>query len=196
MQDSVPAPTEITRLLEEWSAGNQTALDRLMPLVYAELRRLASSYMRRERSDHLLQTTALVHEAYLRLVEQRNVQWKTRAQFFALAAQVMRHILVDHARKAHRAKRGHGVPTMPLNDVAVLSRERANEVLAVNAALDGLTALDPRKSRVFELRYFGGMSVDEAAEVLKISPATVARDWRMAKAWLRREMMSELQSEA
>jgi RNA polymerase sigma factor (TIGR02999 family) len=196
MQDSVPAPTEITRLLEEWSAGNQTALDRLMPLVYAELRRLASSYMRRERSDHLLQTTALVHEAYLRLVEQRNVQWKTRAQFFALAAQVMRHILVDHARRAHRAKRGHGATTIPLNDVAVLSRERAHEVLAVNAALDGLTALDARKSRVFELRYFGGMSVDEAAEVLKISPATVARDWRMAKAWLRREMVSELRSEA
>jgi RNA polymerase sigma factor (TIGR02999 family) len=188
MQDSVPAPTEITRLLEEWSAGNQTALDRLMPLVYAELRRLASSYMRRERSDHLLQTTALVHEAYLRLVEQRNVQWKTRAQFFALAAQVMRHILVDHARRAHRAKRGHGATPIPLNDVAVLSRERAHEVLAVNAALDGLTALDARKSRVFELRYFGGMSVDEAAEALKISPATVARDWRMAKAWLRREI--------
>jgi len=188
MQNSVPAPTEITRLLAEWSAGKQGALDRLMPLVYPELRRLASSYMRRERSDHELQTTALVHEAYLRLVEQRNVQWRTRAQFFALAAQVMRHILVDHARRARRAKRGQGATPIPLNDVAVLSPERANEVLAVNAALNGLTALDARKGRVFELRYFGGLSVDEAAEALKISPATVARDWRMAKAWLRREM--------
>jgi len=188
----VHAPTEITRLLGEWSAGNQAALDQLMPLVYAELRRLASSYMRRERSDHILQTTALVHEAYLRLVEQRNTQWENRAQFFALAAQVMRHILVDHARGVRRAKRGSAAVPIPLNDVAVLSKDRADEVLAVNSALDGLTAIDPRKGRVFELRYFGGMSVDEAAEALKISPATVARDWRMAKAWLRREMVSEL----
>ena len=190
----VPTPTEITRLLKEWSAGSQAALDRLMPLVYAELRRLASSYMRRERSDHVLQTTALVHEAYLRLVEQRDVQWKTRAHFFALAAQVMRHILVDHARAVRRAKRGSGQAPIPLGDVAVFSKGRAEEVLAVNEALNGLTALDPRKSRVFELRYFGGMSVDEAAETLKISPATVARDWRMAKAWLRREVASELQN--
>ena len=196
MQDSVPTPSEITRLLEEWSSGNQAALDQLMPLVYSELRRIASSYMRKERPDHVLQTTALVHEAYLSLVGQKNVQWETRAQFFALAAQVMRHILVDHARRAQRAKRGHGAAAIPLNDVAVLSQERAEEVLAVNAALNGLTTLDARKSRVFELRYFGGMSVDEAAEALKISPATVARDWRMAKAWLRREMASELRSGA
>lgn len=161
-----------------------------MPLLYAELRRLASSYMRRERPDHVLQTTALVHEAYLHLAGQRNVRWETRAHFFALAAQVMRHILVDHARAIQRAKRGYGAAPIPLNDVAVLSKDRADEVLAVNSALNGLTAIDPRKSRVFELRYFGGMSVDEAAEALKISPATVARDWRMAKAWLRREMAS------
>jgi RNA polymerase sigma-70 factor, ECF subfamily len=165
-----------------------------MHLVYPELRRLASSYMRRERSDHTLQSTALVHEAYIRLVEQRDVQWESRAQFFALAAQVMRHILVDHARGVRRAKRGHGAARIPFNDVAVLSRDRADEVLAVNSALGGLTTIDPRKSRVFELRYFGGMSVDEAAEALKISPATVARDWRMAKAWLRREMASDLQN--
>jgi RNA polymerase sigma factor (TIGR02999 family) len=189
-----PGSAEITRLLAEWSAGNQAALDELTPLVYPELRRLASSCMRRERPDHTLQTTALVHEAYMRLAGQEQVHWETRSHFFALAAQVMRHILVDHARSARRAKRGSGVPPMSLNDVAVVSKYRANEVLAVNAALDALSAIDPRKSRVFELRYFGGMSVDEAADVLQVSPATVARDWRMAKAWLRREIAPELRN--
>jgi len=186
-------PKEITRLLAEWSKGNDSALDELLPLVYNELRRLASSYMRHERSDHTLQTTALVHEAYLRLVQPRGVVWETRTHFFAVAAQVMRHILVDHARGVHRAKRGSGTPAVPLSDVAVVSKQRAEEVLAVNTALDNLTAIDPRKGRVFELRYFGGMSVGEAAETLKVSPATVARDWRMAKAWLRREIAPELQ---
>jgi RNA polymerase sigma factor (TIGR02999 family) len=189
----MPAAADITRLLADWSAGNDAALNQLLPLVYDELRRLASRYMRRERPDHLLQTTALVHEAYVRLVEQRNVNWETRAHFFAVAARVMRHILVDHARGVQRAKRGHGAAPVSLNDIAVLSNDRADEVLAVNSALESLTAIDPRKSRVFELRYFGGMSVDEAAAALRISPATVARDWRMAKAWLRREMMPELQ---
>jgi RNA polymerase sigma-70 factor, ECF subfamily len=186
-------PREITRLLAEWSKGNDAALDELLPLVYNELRRLASSYMRHERSNHTLQTTALVHEAYLRLVQPRNVTWETRTHFFAVAAQVMRHILVDHARGVQRAKRGSGTPPVPLSDVAVVSKQRAEEVLAVNTALDNLSAIDPRKGRVFELRYFGGMSVDEAAEALKVSPATVARDWRMAKAWLRREIAPELQ---
>lgn len=186
-------PKEITRLLAEWSKGNESALDELLPLVYNELRRLASSFMRHERSNHTLQTTALVHEAYLRLVQPRNVVWETRTHFFAVAAQVMRHILVDHARSVQRAKRGGGTPAVPLSDVAVVSKKRAEEVLAVNTALDNLTAIDPRKGRVFELRYFGGMSVDEAAEALKVSPATVARDWRMAKAWLRREIAPELQ---
>jgi RNA polymerase sigma factor (TIGR02999 family) len=190
----VPAPTEITRLLAEWSAGNQAALDELTPLVYPELRRLASRCMRNERPDHTLQTTALVHEAYMRLAGRDHLKWETRSHFFALAAQVMRHILVDHARGVRRAKRGSGVAPISLNDVAVVSKDRAKEVLAVNAALDALSALDPRKSRVFELRYFGGMSVDEAAEVLQVSPATVARDWRMAKAWLRREIAPELQN--
>ncbi len=188
------APNEITRLLEEWSTGDQAALDRLLPMVYDELRRLASSCMRRERSNHTLQTTALVNEAYLRLVHrQRNAEWESRTHFFAVAAQVMRHILVDYARGVHRTKRGGGTPPVPLGDVAVFSKQRAEEVLAVNSALDTLNAIDPRKSRVFELRYFGGMSVDEAAQALKISPATVARDWRMAKAWLRREIAPELQ---
>lgn len=186
-------PKEITRLLTEWSEGNERALDQLLPLVYDELHRLASRYMRHERPGHTLQSTALVHEAYLRLVEQRNGRWETRAHFFAMAAQVMRHILVDHARGLQRAKRGHGKHPASLSEVAVLSSERADELLAVSTALDNLTAIDPRKGRVFELRYFGGMSVDEAAEALKISAATVARDWRMAKAWLRREMAPELQ---
>lgn len=182
------SPGEITRLLAQWSSGNQAALDSLLPVVYEELRRLASNYMRRESPDHLLQTTALVHEAYLRLVDQRNVNYQSRSQFFALAAQVMRHILVDYARGRDRVKRGDGVPPIPLDDVALLSDDRAEELIAINTALESLTAIDPRKGRVFELRYFGGMSVEEAAEALKVSPVTVARDWRMAKAWLRREI--------
>jgi RNA polymerase sigma-70 factor (ECF subfamily) len=147
--------------------------------------------MRRERPDHTLQATALVHEAYLRLVQQQDVQWETRAHFFAVAAQVMRHILVDYARGAHRAKRGSGASPLELSDGALLSPERADELIAVNAALENLNAIDPRKSRVFEMRYFAGMSVDEAAEALQVSPATVARDWRMAKAWLRRQIAPE-----
>ena len=180
---------EITRLLVDWSSGDQTALDRLLPLVYDELRHVASNQMRRERPDLLLQTTALVHEAYLRLVGEKDVRWQTRAHFFAVAAQVMRHILVDFARGRLRAKRGGGISELSLHDVAVMSEERADEVLEVNRALDKLTAVDARKSKVFELRYFGGMSVDEAAAVLSVSSATVARDWRMAKAWLRREIL-------
>ena len=182
------AQDEITQLLADWSEGDEAAFKKLLPLVYGELHRLANAYMRRERQDHTLQTTALVHEAYLRLVGQRNVQWQTRAHFFAVAARVMRNILVDHARGRGRSKRGEGKPPLPLGDVAVMSNERADELVAVNTALDGLTALDPRKGRVFELRYFGGMSTDEAAEALKVSPATVTRDWRMARAWLRREL--------
>lgn len=178
----------ITRLLDDWRSGDQAALDSLLPLVYDELRRLASSHMRRERPDHVLQTTALVHEAYLRLVDQKNVRWETRAHFFAVAAQVMRHVLVDYARGRRRAKRGSGHSDLPLQDVAILSDARAEELLAVHLALENLTAFDPRKGQVFELRYFGGLSVDEAAQVLSVSPATVAREWRMAKAWLRREI--------
>lgn len=178
----------ITRLLDDWRSGDQAAFDRLLPLVYDELRRVASSRMRRERPDHMLQTTALVHEAYLRLVDQKTVRLETRAHFFAVAAQVMRHILVDYARARRRAKRGSGQTDIPLNEVAVLSDAHIEELLAVHAALENLTTLDPRKGKVFELRYFGGLSVDEAAVALGVSPATVARDWRMAKAWLRREI--------
>lgn len=181
-------PGEITRLLTDWSCGDQAALDRLLPLVYEELKRMASSYMRQERGDHLLQTTALVHEAYLRLFDQQNVSYQTRAHFFALAAQVMRHILVDYARERNRLKRGEGALPLELNEVAVLSDHRTEELIAVNSALEKLAAVDARKGKVFEMRYFGGMSVEEAAEALRVSPITVARDWKMAKAWLRREM--------
>jgi RNA polymerase sigma factor (TIGR02999 family) len=178
----------ITRLLDDWRSGDQTAFDRLLPLVYDELRQVASSRMRHERPDHMLQTTALVHEAYLRLVDQKSVRLETRAHFFSVAAQVMRHILVDYARGRRRAKRGSGHTDIPLHDVAVLSDANTEELLAVHVALENLTALDPRKGKVFELRYFGGLSVDEVAVALDVSPATVARDWRMAKAWLRREI--------
>lgn len=190
---AMSAPGEITGLLADWSNGSQTALDRLLPLVYDELCRLASAYMRRERSDHTLQTTALVHEAYLRLVDSPNINYETRTHFFAVAAQVMRHVLVDYARARKRAKRGAGVPAVTLSDVAVLSDDRAEEVIAVNSALEKLSAVDKRKARVFELRYFGGMSVEEAATALQVSPVTVARDWRMAKAWLRRAIGPDLQ---
>ena len=179
---------EITRLLAQWGHGDQAALDRLIPLIYDELRRIASACMRAERPDHLLQTTALVNEAYLRLLDRQSAICETRTQFYAVAAQVMRRVLVDYARGRDRAKRGHGAPTLALDDVAVLSDDRAEELLAINTALDNLTAFDPRKGRVFELRYFGGMSVEEVADALKVSPVTVARDWRMAKIWLRREI--------
>jgi len=181
-------PGDITRLLADWSGGNQAAFDRLVPIVYDELRGLASKYMRRERPDHLLQTTALVHEAYVRLIDRRNVSCETRTQFFAVAAQVMRRVLVDYARTRDRAKRGDGVATIALNEVAIVSEHRAEELIAINSALENLTSLDPRKGRVFELRYFGGMSVEEVADTLRVSPVTVARDWRMAKVWLRREI--------
>jgi len=181
---------ELTGLLAEWSGGNQAAFEQLVPLVYNELRRLASDYMRGERPGHLLQTTALVNEAYLRLIGRQNVSCYTRAEFFAIAAQVMRRVLVDHARERNRVKRGDGVPPLSLQDAAVISDERAEQFLAINQALDELTASDPRKGKVFELRYFGGMSVGEVAEALRVSEETVARDWKIAKLWLRREIAS------
>jgi len=179
---------EITRLLAEWSGGNQAALDTLIPVIYDELRRLASNYMRGERPDHVLQTTALVNEAYMRLLDRRNVSCQTRTQFFAVAAQVMRRVLVDYARTRNRAKRGQGAAALSLDDVAILSDDRVDELLSIHSALDHLAAFDPRKGRVFELRYFGGMSLNEVADVLSISAVTVERDWRMAKLWLRREI--------
>ena len=181
-------PGEITRLLAEWNGGNRAALDSLVRIVYDELRRLASGYMRGERPDHMLQTTALVNEAYLRLIERHHVSCQTRTQFFAIAAQVMRRVLVDYARSRNRVKRGDGTAALSLDDVAVLSPDRAEELLAIHTALERLSAFDHRKGRVFELRYFGGLSVEEVAETLNVSDVTVARDWKMAKMWLRREI--------
>jgi len=181
-------PGEITRLLAEWSSGNQSALDDLIPIVYDELRQLASHYMGGERSDHLLQTTALVNEAYLRLLGRERVSCQTRTQFFAVAAQVMRRVLVDYARTRNRAKRGHGAEPLDLLYVVLFSDDRSEEIIAINSALDSLAAFDARKGKVFELRYFGGMSVEEVSQSLNVSPVTVERDWRMAKVWLRREI--------
>ena len=183
----MPGRREFTRLLAEWSSGNQSAVDELVPLVYDELRKLASDYMRRERPDHLLQTTALVNEAYLRMMGRQNVNCSTRSEFFAVAAQVMRRVLVDFARGRNRLKRGDGVAPLSLDDV-ILSDDRAEQLIAINSALDSLTAFDPRKGKVFELRYFGGMSVEEVAEALRVSEVTIARDWKIAKLWLRREI--------
>jgi len=182
MADS--SPEEITRLLREWSNGNKAALDKLMPVVYSELRRLAAHYMRHERPGHTLQSTALVNEAYIRLAGARETQWQDRAHFFAVASQIMRHILVDHARSYKYAKRGGGATKVELDEAAVLSEERAAELIALDEALKDLETIDPRKSQVVEMRFFGGLSIDETAEVLKLSSMTVQREWRWAKAYL------------
>jgi RNA polymerase sigma factor (TIGR02999 family) len=175
---------EVTVLLGELTKGNQDVASRLIPLVYTELRRLAGGYMRRERSDHTLQATALVHEAYLKLVEQRSVNWQSRAHFFGIAAQIMRRILVDHARGHLRDKRGGGERPVPLDEALVFAPEQSLELVKIDEALERLTKLDPRQGKIVELRFFGGLTVEETAEVLGISPKTVKRDWSMAKAWL------------
>jgi RNA polymerase sigma-70 factor (ECF subfamily) len=181
----------LTGLLIEWRQGDKAALDKLTPLVYDEMRRLAHRYVRRERDGHTLQTTALVNEVYLRLAGQQNVEWQDRAHFFGVIAQVMRHILIDHARARHYAKRGGTAEHVPLEDADLMSAQRAAELVALDEALDELARLDRRKSRVVELRYFGGLSLEETAEVLEISVMTVRRDWRAAKAWLFRRMRDE-----
>ncbi len=187
---SLPAPParDITQLLVAWCAGDRTALDRLVPLIYAELRLVAHRQLRAERRPHDLQTTALVNEAYLRLVDIHGVRWQNRAQFFAISAQVIRHILVDAARERGSLKRGGDVSHVRLDDAIVPAPERGGDLIALDTALTLLSSIDPRKARVVELRYFGGLSVDEAAEVLAVSVDTVMRDWRMAKLWLRREL--------
>jgi len=178
----------VTQLLLAWSDGDPTALDRLLPHVEAELRRLASYHMRRENVAHTLQTTALVNELYLKLVDQRQAKWHNRAHFFAVAAQLMRRILVDHARRQLRGKRGGGVAHLELDEAVLISRDTSEEILALNEALDRLAILDPMKARIVELRHFGGLSVEETAAVLKISEVTVTRHWGLAKSWLRREV--------
>ena len=181
-------PHEITQLLVEWGSGNQAALDKLYPLVYEELRRMAHRFMRRERKGHTLQTTALINEAYLRLVDQKNVHWANRSHFFGISAQIMRRILVDHARRYAYDKRGGGVQKVSLDEAALVTKDRARELLLLDEALIGLAKLDPRRSKVVELRYFGGLDNIEIAELLKISTNTVMRDWNMARAWIYQQL--------
>jgi RNA polymerase sigma factor (TIGR02999 family) len=179
---------DVTRLLINWTNGDKTALEALMPMVYGELHRLARRYLRRERSDHTLQSTALVHEAYLRLVDQKGVQWQNRAHFFAVAAQMIRRILVDHARTHNAEKRGGGACKLALDEAIAVPQRRDLNLVALDEAIDGLAAIDPQQGRIVELRFFGGLSIEETAEVLSISPATVKRDWAVAKAWLYRDL--------
>ena len=182
---------EVTRLLVAWGDGDKGALDRLMPLVHAELRRLARYYMGRERPGHTLQSTALVNEAYLRLVDQEGVRWENRAHFFGIAARLMRQILVEHARSRRAAKRGGRQYRLSLSKVDRVASQPDVNLLALDEALGRLEAVDPQKSRIVELRYFGGLGIEETAEVIGISPATVKRDWSMARAWLRSEIGDE-----
>lgn len=187
--EKAPPCEDVSNLLRAWSDGDEQALDKLTPIVYEELRRLARYYMRAERTGHSLQTTALVNEAYLRLTDCKHMRWENRAHFFAVSAQLMRRILVDHARR-HNLKRGAGVQHVSLEDTAVVG-ERDDDLVALDEALHALARFDFRKARVVELRFFGGLSVEETAEVLKISPITVMRDWNTAKAWLYRELSVE-----
>ncbi len=179
---------EITQQLVAWGSGDKAALDALMPLVYDELRRLAHRYMAREHGGHSLHTSALVHEAYLKLAEQRGGQMESRAQFFALAAQAMRRILVDHARARQNLKHGGAVQQVSFEEALLVSSERTAEVIALDDALQGLAKFDVRKCRIVELRFFGGLSIEETAQVLAVSPGTVMRDWTLAKAWLQSEI--------
>ena len=179
---------EVTGLLRAWSEGDQAALEELMPLVYEELRRLAKRYMAREQTGHTLQTTALVNEAYLRLIDARQVTWQNRSHFFAVSAQVMRHILVDFARRRHNLKRGGEAQTVRLDDALLVAQEQSADLVALDDALRTLAALDPRQAQVVELRFFGGLSIEETATALGVSPGTVRRDWSLAQAWLFKEV--------
>jgi len=179
---------DVTELLLAWTGGNRSALDELLPLVYGELRRLAQSYLQRERVGHTLQATALVHEAYLRLVDQKRVQWQNRAQFFGVAAQMIRRILVDYARGKKAAKRGSDVVTMVLDEAIATPEQKDVDMVSLDDALQALEQMDPQQGRIVELRYFGGLSIEETAHALGISPATVKRDWAVARAFLFREL--------
>ena len=185
-------PENITELLASYGRGNKESLDQLMPVVYDELRRQAARYLRREQAGHTLQTTALIHEAYVRLVDQRNMQWQNRAHFFGIAAQMMRRILVDHARSKKRVKRGGSEIRVSLDDANVAAKGQDLDVVALDEALERLAQIDEQQSRVVELRFFSGLSVEETAEVMGISKSTVKRDWSMAKAWLHRELSGEI----
>lgn len=189
MTEDSGEPSDVTMLLNAWSDGSQDALDELMPRVYQELRKLARSYLRAERPEHTLQPTALVNEAYLRLVDQKNVRWQNRRHFYGIAAQLMRRILVDHARKRQSEKRGGGEALLPFEEAKGVP-VKARELVALDEALKDFATIDPRSAQIVELRQFGGLSIDETADVLEISPATVKRDWTLAKAWLRRATLS------
>jgi RNA polymerase sigma factor (TIGR02999 family) len=180
--------SDVTRLLADWSNGDRRALDELLPLVYEELRHLANAYLRRERDGHTLQSTALVHEAFLRLVKQRDVQWRGRAHFFGIAAQMIRRILVDHARAQHAGKRGAGAVRLELDESIAVAQQRDLDLIALDDALGRLAVLDERQSRIVELRFFAGLSVEDTAELMGISTATVKREWASARAWLFREI--------
>jgi RNA polymerase sigma factor (TIGR02999 family) len=186
-EGKAPPFGEVSTLLRAWTEGDRSALDKLTPIVYDELRRLARYYLKGERPGHTLQTTALVNEAYLRLVDYKHMQWQDRAHFFAVSAQLMRRILVDHARR-HNLKRGRGVQHVSLDEALLVGTARSADLVALDEALQALARLDPRKAQVVELRFFGGLSVEETAEVLKVSPVTVMRDWSTARAWLYREL--------
>lgn len=182
------APQDVTAWLAQWSAGNQEALGRLMSTVYEDLHRLAERYMRGERVNHTLQTTALVHEACLELMAQDRVRWQNRGHFFSIAARLMRRVLIRHARRRQAAKRGGGVPREHLEDAVAIDDGQARDLIALDQALDALRTLDPRQARIVELRFFAGLSIDETAQTLAVSPSTVKREWRMARAWLEREI--------
>jgi len=181
-------PPTITQLLMQWSNGDQQALEQLTPLVYDELRQMARTYLRRERTDHTLQATALVHEAYLRLIDQHSVSWQNRAHFFGIASQMMRRILVNHALARATAKRGGNAEKLSLDEATGFAAQREVDLISLDEALKELELLDPRQTRIVEIRFFGGLSMTETAEVLKLSPATVKREWSTARLWLRRKM--------
>ena len=182
------SPGEVTELLVRWSEGDPDALEKLLPIVYAELRRIADNYLRREHSARTLQPTALVHEAFLKLVKAQGLEWQNREQFIGVAANLMRQILVDHARKSTAGKRGGNSPNLPLDEALTISAESDESLLVLDEALDKLAEIDPQASRIVELRYFAGLTIQETAEVLKISPMTVKREWARARAWLHREI--------
>lgn len=189
---SQESPNEITRMLIELTDGNQEVVNQILPHIYDELRRLAGSYLRKERSNHTLQPTALVHEAYMKLIDQRQVKWQNRAHFFGIAAQVMRRILMDHARKHLANKRGGDAEILPIEEeILVVSHDKSAELVALDDALQHLAEIDPQKARVVELRYFGGLSIEETAEVMGVSVPTINRHWRMAKAWLYSELAND-----
>jgi RNA polymerase sigma factor (TIGR02999 family) len=189
------SPQDVTQLLADWGKGDRSALDKLFPLVHSELRRIAQRQMSQERPGHTLQATALVNEAYLKLAGQQGFDWQNRAHFFAVCAQVMRHILIDHARAHARDKRGGGVVKVSLNDALVVAEDQVSHFIALDEALRVLERLDPQKGKIVELRYFGGLSIEEAATVLNVSPRTVRREWQRAKAWLYRMMTEGIEDE-